>query len=67
MVTTECVPESLRVPEACLLAPIGDAKALAEKMREVMCVAPSHEFSDVVQGMASPSVIAKQLTELFAS
>jgi len=67
VVTTECVPESLRIPEACLLAPIGDAKALAEKMREVMRIAPSHEFSDVVKGMASPSVIAKQLTELFAS
>lgn len=66
-VATECIPQSLRIPDACLLAPVGDAKALAEKMREVMSVAPSREFSEIVQGMASPSVIAKQLTELFAS
>lgn len=67
VVTTECVPKSLRIPDACLIAPVGDAKVLAEKMREVMSVAPSREFSDIVQSLASPSVIAKQLTELFGS
>lgn len=67
VVSTECIPSSLRMPGACRLAPIGDARKLAEKMQEVMHIAPSREFSDIVQRMASPSVVAKQLTELFQS
>jgi len=67
VVTTECVPESLRIPEACLIAPIGDAKVLADKMHEVMHIAPSQAFSDAVRQMASPAVIAQKLTELFLS
>ena len=67
VVSTECVPESLRIPEACLIAPIGDAKMLAEKMQEVMHIAPSQAFSDAVRQMASPAVIAQKLTELFLS
>lgn len=67
VVTTECVPQSLRIPDACLLVPVGDARALAGKMQEVMTIAPSHEFSESVRRMASPSVIARQLTELFQS
>ena len=67
VVTTECVPASLRIPGATLIAPIGDAKALAEKMQEVMHIPPSLEFSDAVQRLASPSVVAKQLTALFQS
>ena len=65
VVSTENIPPSVRVPQASRFAPVGDAKMLAEKMLEVMHIAPSHEFSDIIQHMASPSVIAKQLTELF--
>lgn len=65
VVTTECVPQSLRVPNACLIAPIGDAHALAERMQEAMHIAPSRTFSDVVRQMASPTVIARNITELF--
>ena len=67
VVTTECIPISLRIPGATLIAPIGDAKALVEKMQEVMHIPPSLEFSKTVQRMASPSVVAKQLTVLFQS
>lgn len=67
VVCTESVPASLRIPGACLVAPIGNAKALAEKMQEVMTVAPSSEFSEAVRRLASPSVVARQLTELFQS
>lgn len=67
VVSTECIPSSLRIPDGCLIAPIGDARKLAEKMQEVMHIAPSHEFSDRVRHMASPSVVARQLTELFQS
>ena len=65
VVTTECVPLSLRVPNACLIAPIGDARALAERMQEVMHIAPSRAFSDKVRRMASPAVIANELSQLF--
>ena len=65
VVTTECVPLSLRVPNACLIAPIGDARALAERMQEVMHIAPSRAFSDAVRRMASPAVIANELSQLF--
>ncbi|MGX8697106.1 MAG: glycosyltransferase [Prevotella sp.] len=63
--STECIPSSLRIPEACRFAPVGDARMLAEKMQEVMHIAPSREFSAAVQRMASPSVVARQLTDLF--
>ena len=65
VVTTECVPLSLRIPDACVVAPVGASHALAEKMQEVMHIAPSREFSAAVQRMASPSVVARQLTDLF--
>ena len=67
VVSTECVPASLRVPDACLIAPIGDASMLAERMKEVMHIAPSRAFSDAVRQMASPAVIARQLSDLFLS
>ena len=65
VVSTDCIPSSLHIPQACCIAPVGDARMLAEKMQEVMQIAPSPEFSEMVQRMASPSVVAKQLTELF--
>ena len=66
-VNTECIPLSARISQACRFAPVGDARMLAEKMQEVMHIAPSREYSDIVQQTASPSVIAKQLTDIFAS
>ena len=65
VVSTECIPSSLRIPEACRFAPIGNARKLGEMMLEVMRIAPSQEFSAIVQRMASPSVVAQQLTDLF--
>lgn len=67
VVGTECLPTSLRVPDACLIAPIGDAGQLAEAMRSVMSMPCSREYSAAVQRMASPSVVASQLTSLFES
>ena len=65
VVSTECLPASLRIPGATLIAPIGDAKALAEKMQEVMHIEPSPDFSEAVRRIASPEVVAQQLTEIF--
>lgn len=65
VVSTECIPKSVRIPQASRFAPVADSRMLAEKMQEVMHIAPSREFPDIVQRIASPSVIAKQLTNLF--
>jgi len=65
IVSTECVPSSLRIPQACCFAPVGDARALAEKMQEVMLVKPSPDFSEAVRKIASPKVVAGKLTEIF--
>ena len=67
VVSTESIPSSVRVSEACLLAPVGDAKMLAERMLEVMNVKPSKDFFDAVERIASPSVVAKQLTDIFGA
>lgn len=66
VVGTECIPSSVRIPEACRFAPVGDARGLAEKMMEVMNVKPSREFSSVVRRMSSPSVVAQKLVNLFS-
>lgn len=66
-VSTESVPQSVRVPKATLIAPVGDSKMLAEKMLEVMRIRPSRAFSEAVEQFASPSVVAKRLTEIFKS
>ncbi len=65
VVGTESLPSSLRIPRACLIAPVGDARCLAEKMREAMSVPPSLEWAEAVRRMASPLVVARQLTEIF--
>ena len=65
-VSTECIPPSVRIPEACLYAPIADARGLAEKMKEVMNISPSREFAEIVQRKASPSIVAEQLSDLFS-
>ena len=65
-VTTESVQPSVRIPEACRFAPIGDARSLAEKMKEVMQIAPSKDSSEIVGRMASPSVVAQKLVDIFS-
>ena len=65
--STESTPASLRIPEACRIASIGNARMLAEKMQEVMHIVPSRQFSEAVRRIASPAVVARQLTEIFQS
>ena len=66
-VATESVPASLRIPGAVLIAPIGDARALAEKMKEAMDIKPSADYCEAVRRLASPAVVAEKLTRLFES
>ena len=64
---TESVPASLRIPGATFIAPVGDARALAERMQEAMAVQPSADYSEAVRRLASPAVVAEKLTRLFES
>lgn len=65
IVATDCLPQSVRIPGACRLVPVGDARALAEAIRESMSVAPSQAFSEAVSRLASPAVVASHLSDIF--
>lgn len=67
VVTTECIPDSVRIAGACLTCPVGDAQALALNMQEATHIAPSPTFSEAVRSLASPEVVAAQLAKLFTS
>lgn len=65
-VSTECIPKSERLDSGCIIAPIGDAEALAQAMQQVMHRqwSPTAMRQDV-ERLASPLVVGRQLTELF--
>lgn len=65
VVSTESIPPSVRIPEACRFAPVGEARGLAKLMQEVMNIKPSREFSEIAGRMSSPSVIAGKLVNIF--
>lgn len=64
---TECVGPSVRLAVGCRYVPVGDAEKLAKMMSETMHIAPSPEYHEIVARMASPSVVAEQLTDIFTS
>ena len=63
VVTTEAVPQNVRIDKGCFIAPIDDVEAIADKMCEVMQLTDGKGeiFSRVVAEKVSPSVIANQL------
>ena len=63
VVTTEAVPQNVRIDKGCFIAPIDDVEAIADKMCEVMQLTDGEGeiFSRVVAEKVSPSVIANQL------
>lgn len=68
VVSTECIPQSLRIEGGCTIVPIDDTDALASAMKQVM---ESSDFdgrkvSESVTELASPTVVAKQLEQLFS-
>lgn len=65
VVSTECVPMAERVEGACIITPIGDAKAFAEGMKDIRKIAPSARFHDAVCAIASPATVAKEITRVF--
>jgi glycosyltransferase involved in cell wall biosynthesis len=63
VVTTEAVPQNVRIDKACFIAPIDDVEAIADKMCEVMQLTDGEGevFSKIVAEKVSPQVIAAQL------
>ena len=63
VVTTEAVPQNVRIDKGCFIAPIDDAEAIADKMCEVMQLTDGEGelFSKIVAEKVSPQVIAAQL------
>ena len=63
VVTTEAVPQNVRIDMGCFIAPIDDAEAIADKMCEVMQLTDGEGevFSKIVAEKVSPQVIAAQL------
>lgn len=68
VVTTDCVPSSVRIPGGCYIVPTDDAAEMAEKLqflrRENINDCP--EASAAVASLASPEVVGKKLNELFS-
>lgn len=67
VVSTECVPESERIPGACLIAKTGDADSLRQLMYQVRTIAPSTSFSDAVSRLASPETVARKIESIFCA
>ena len=69
VVATACVPQSERLKGACRIVPVEDASALAEAMQELMTDYNQYERADIARqtrALASPEVIGRKLSELFA-
>ena len=63
VVTTEAVPQNVRIEKGCYVAPVDDATAIAHRMCEVMQLPDGlgEDFSKTVRERVSPQVIAAQL------
>ena len=69
VVATACVPQSERLKGACRIVPVEDASALAEAMQELMTDYNQYDGADIARqtrALASPEVIGRKLSELFA-
>ena len=65
VVSTDIIPQSERIPCACLIAKTGDVHSLAEKMKECMNIRPSQQFTEAVRAIASTEAVAVQLEDVF--
>ena len=68
VISTECVPQSLRIEGGSTIVPIDDVRALAEAMSDVTNNSPvdGQWLSQEVKRMASPEVIGRKLEQLFS-
>ena len=67
VVSTEVIPQNLRLTNGCFIVPVDDANALAEAMKRVMesPVTNGKELSQMVADLASPKVIGGKLEAIF--
>ena len=67
-ISTVAIPKSVRIDCGCNYVPIDDAEALAAAMKQVIEADDfdGRKVSESVSKIASPSVIAKQLEQLFS-
>ena len=68
VIATECVPQSLRIEGGCTIVPIDDVETLTEAMRNMIKAdkCDGLTISNSVSKLASPNVIAEQLSKLFS-
>lgn len=67
VVATECTPQSERIDGACLIADTGNAESLRRQMLAVRSIKPSRHFSEAVECLASPHIVARKIESLFSS
>lgn len=65
VISTECIPQNLRIKEGCTIVPIDDVQALVQAMKQMMTTSPSIQLSEKVRAMASPEVVGRQLESIF--
>lgn len=69
VISTECVPRSLRIEGGCTIVPVDDAVALSEAMKTMATnQAPidGHKISGRVIQLASPEVVGRRLEAIFS-
>lgn len=67
VVSTECIPQCLRIKNACTIVPVNDAEALAVAMQSVMeHSVDGHSCSEAVRQMASSEAVGKRLSAIFS-
>ena len=68
VISTECIPQKLRIEGGCTIVPIDDVEALAKAMKQVMQQSDfdGRKVSESVQASASPQVVGQQLSQLFS-
>lgn len=77
VISTECIPQNLRIEDGCTIVPIDDVQALVDAMlktiQRIACHPltdesednPSERLSEKVRAMASPEVVGRKLEEIF--
>ncbi len=67
VITTDCVPKSVRINSGCRIVPVDDAVAMARAIGDFRKEGTNacRLASEKVAGMASPDVVGKRLDSLF--
>ena len=69
VISTECVPRSLRIEGGCTIVPIDDVRALADAMATMARrsnLADGRKISEQVRQLASPEVVGRRLEAIFS-